>query len=58
MGRELERMEAERLRLYRIACRMGINDERTLRQSERLDRIVVNCMRKKDKTRKTCDEKS
>lgn len=58
MGRELERMEAERLRLYQVACRMGINDERTIRQSERLDRIIVNYMRKKDKIRKACDETS
>lgn len=46
MSRKLTRMEAERLRLYELAARMGFGHEGTLRQSRLLDELVVAFMKR------------
>jgi hypothetical protein len=38
-------IEAERCKMYRLAFIYGYNDERTLRQSEKLDLLVVNAQK-------------
>ena len=41
-------IDREREQLYKFVAKWGLNDRRTLRQSERLDQIINDLMREGD----------
>ncbi|MBS3948876.1 MAG: Spo0E family sporulation regulatory protein-aspartic acid phosphatase [Dethiobacter sp.] len=51
MCRQWLRLEAQRLRLHEVVRLNGLDYEGTLRQSRRLDEMVVEYMRQKNSNR-------
>jgi hypothetical protein len=45
MSQQWKRMEAERLLLHKVACQEGLQHEGTLRQSRKVDEVVIEIMR-------------
>ncbi|MBT9173232.1 MAG: hypothetical protein DDT21_01626 [Syntrophomonadaceae bacterium] len=53
MSRQWECMEAERLLLHEIVSREGLHHEGTIRQSRKVDQMVIEIMKQNNNGKKT-----